>query len=131
MITSMAAGQPSWLARLQQAAGRVLAGHGGPAAVLLAIVFAGIAVAVFLPAPPTRVVLATAMLVTGVIWVVGEGFGGVLTGQGTDPNSGPLLALLVAVYWPFRTCAPPADELSPAAGAPGPGSGRRPTAHQR
>ncbi len=34
-----------------------------------------------------------------MIWVA-EDFGGVLTGTGTDVNSGPLLALLAAAYWP-------------------------------
>ena len=27
-------------------------------------------------------------------------FGGILTGSGTDPNTGPLLMLLAAAYWP-------------------------------
>jgi hypothetical protein len=34
--------------------------------------------------------------------VVGENFGGMFTGSGTDPNSGPLLALLAVTYWPVR-----------------------------
>jgi hypothetical protein len=37
-----------------------------------------------------------------VIWVVAEGFGGILAGGGTDPNSGPLLVLLALAYWPLR-----------------------------
>ena len=37
-----------------------------------------------------------------MIWVA-EDFGGVLTGTGTDVNSGPLLALLAAAYWPLST----------------------------
>ena len=28
--------------------------------------------------------------------------GGIFTGQGTDPNTGPLLALLALAFWPFR-----------------------------
>jgi hypothetical protein len=38
-----------------------------------------------------------------VIWVVGEGFGMILAGGATDPNSGPLLMLLALTYWPLRT----------------------------
>jgi hypothetical protein len=41
--------------------------------------------------------------VAAVIWVVGEAFGTIFTGGGTDPNSGPLLALLAVAYWPVRT----------------------------
>ena len=35
------------------------------------------------------------------IWVLGENFGGLLTGQATDPNSGLLLILLAAAFWPL------------------------------
>jgi hypothetical protein len=34
------------------------------------------------------------------IWVLGENFGGVLTGQGTDPSTGLVLVLLAAAFWP-------------------------------
>ena len=34
------------------------------------------------------------------IWVIGENFGGILTGQATDPNTGPLLVLVTLAYWP-------------------------------
>jgi hypothetical protein len=37
-----------------------------------------------------------------VIWVVGEAFGMILAGGATDPNSGPLLALLALAYWPAK-----------------------------
>ena len=36
------------------------------------------------------------------IWIVGENFGAMLTGMATDPNTGPLLILLAAAYWPLR-----------------------------
>jgi hypothetical protein len=36
------------------------------------------------------------------IWVVGENFGAIFAGSATDPNSGPLLVLLAAAYWPAR-----------------------------
>jgi hypothetical protein len=37
------------------------------------------------------------------IWAVGENFGGILTGQATDPNTGPLLALAALAFWPLNT----------------------------
>ena len=49
----------------------------------------------------TRTALALALIVALVIWVAGEDFGGIFTGQGTDPNTGPLLILLAAAFWPL------------------------------
>ena len=45
------------------------------------------------------------------IWVLGENFGGLLTGQATDPNSGLLLILLAAACWPLSRR--PAGAVSP------------------
>jgi hypothetical protein len=69
--------------------------------IIIALVLAVIALGVFAPAPIVRGVLVVAVVAAAVIWVVGEAFGGVFTGQGTDPNTGPLLALLAAAYWPL------------------------------
>jgi hypothetical protein len=38
----------------------------------------------------------------GLIWVFAQAFGGILASGATDPNSGPLLALLALTYWPAR-----------------------------
>jgi hypothetical protein len=46
--------------------------------------------------------------------VVGEAFGTILTGGGTDPDSGPLLALLALTYWPLAAAATPRTDRSPA-----------------
>ena len=35
------------------------------------------------------------------IWVIGENFGGILTGQATDPNTGPLLVLVALAHSPL------------------------------
>ena len=43
-----------------------------------------------------------AIVVAVVIWVFGEAFGAILAGGATDPNSGLLLILLAAAYWPTR-----------------------------
>jgi hypothetical protein len=68
---------------------------------------------VFLPAPAARVTLVVAVVLAALIWVFGEALGAIFTGTGTDPNSGPLLALLALAYWPARAAAP-----APAASAP-------------
>jgi hypothetical protein len=63
---------------------------------VLAVVAAGI----YLPPRARKAVLVLAVVTAGVIWLA-EGLGGMLTGGGTDPNSGPLLALLALSYWPL------------------------------
>ena len=54
-------------------------------------------------APAAKGTLVLAIVVAAVIWVFGEAFGAILAGGATDPNSGPLLALLALTYWPVRT----------------------------
>lgn len=99
-LASMASGQHGWISAMDQAEAGLLA-HGGAAApVVLAVVLLVVGVGVFLPGPAARAVLVLAVAVAALIWVAGENFGGVFTGSGTDPNSGPLLALLAAAYWP-------------------------------
>jgi hypothetical protein len=105
MIAGMAAGEPDWLAAVDKNAAALVARQGLAASIVLAIAFVAIAVSVYLPAPAVRAALVLAIVVAAVIWVVGEAFGAIFTGGGTDPNSGPLLALLALAYWPARTPA--------------------------
>jgi hypothetical protein len=74
---------------------------GGVVSVVLAIIFLLVGVAVFIPGA-TRPALVLAALSAAAIWVLAENLGGILTGQGTDPNTGPLLILLAAAYLPCR-----------------------------
>ena len=100
MISAMASGQPAWLASTDNHLAAFLAARGGGAAVILAVVLAVVAVGIYLPPPAARAVLVLAIVTAAVIWLA-EGLGGMLTGGGTDPNSGPLLALLALCYWPL------------------------------
>jgi len=51
-----------------------------------------------------------------VIRVVRKNFGKITTGSATDPNTGPLLVLLAAAYWPVvRRSAAPDAVVQPAA----------------
>ena len=107
MIAGMASGGPVWLASLDKHAAS-LVGHSGLAAsVVLAIALVIIALGVFLPPPAARATLILAFVVAAVIWVIGEALGTILTGGGTDPNSGPLLALLALAYWPLVSAVAP------------------------
>lgn len=112
-VAGQGADEPGWLAAIDRAAGRQLGAHDAAVSVALAVLFAVIAVAVFIPAA-VRPVLGVAIAASLVIWLVGQNLGGILTGQGTDPNTGPLLALLALAYWPRRPRLYPL----PAAGPP-------------
>jgi hypothetical protein len=107
MISGMADGQPGWLARADDHAASVLSHHGLVASALLAAALIVVAVGICLPRPAARAVLILALVVAAALWVA-EGLGGILTGSGTDPGSGPLLALLAAAYWPARHTPGPA-----------------------
>jgi hypothetical protein len=99
-ISAMTAGEPAWLTGIGHGAAALLAGQGLLASALLAAALAVVAVGVYLPRPAARATLLLAVVLAAAIWVVGEALGGILTGAGTDPNTGPLLALLAVAYWP-------------------------------
>ena len=112
IVAGMASGEPGWLAALDKHAAS-LVGHSGLAAsVVLAVALIVIALGVFLPPPVARATLVLAIVLAAVIWVAGEAFGAILTGGGTDPNSGPLLALLALAYWPLATAGVPRADHS-------------------
>ncbi len=104
MITATAPGQPGWLAWTDSHAASALSYHGLLASVLLALALVVIATAACLPARPARAAIALAVVIAAALWVA-EGLGGIFTGSGTDPNSGPLLALLALAYWPAAPLA--------------------------
>ena len=107
MISAMAAGEPGWLGAIDRHLGGLL-GHYGPAAsIVLTITLGVIAAGPYLPRPAGRAVVVLAIAAAAVIWAA-EALGGVFTGSGTDPNSGPLLALLAVAYWPSGTGRLPA-----------------------
>jgi hypothetical protein len=107
MVSGMASGEPGWLASLDNHLGAFLNSNGPAAAVILAVVLALVAVSVYLPRPAAQAGVVLAVVTTAFIWLA-EGLGGMLTGGGTDPNSGLLLALVALAYWPLARTAWPA-----------------------
>jgi hypothetical protein len=107
MFADMAAGEPHWLAWLDNQGAALLAHQGLLASVLLAAALIVVAIGLYLPPRYVRPVLVLAMTVA-VLLFIGQGLGGILTGSGTDPGSGPLLILLALAYWPRP--APPAPQ---------------------
>ena len=98
VISSAAAGEPAALHSLLVRVADALKGAGPWLDSLLALVMlavgAGVALGVL-----QRLALATSVVLAVAMWIFGEAFGGILTGQGTDPNSGPLWALLALCMW--------------------------------
>jgi hypothetical protein len=111
-VLGMQAGEPAWLASADRAIGNALLGNGALVSALLAALLAVIASSVLVPSL-TRSAVAAAVILAIAIWVVPQNFGAIMTGTGTDPNTGPLLALLALAYWPRRAQVRPAgiDEL--------------------
>jgi hypothetical protein len=98
VISSAASGEPGPLRHLLVAAARALTGTGLWLDVALALLMAAIGAGVAARVLP-RLWLSASLVLAAVIWVFGEAFGQILTGEGTDPNSGPLWALLALCMW--------------------------------
>src|SRR5919198_1504517 len=86
---------PSWLASVQNSVAGWVTHHGVAAVVVLAAVEAMIGLAAL--SRRTLTISAVAGLVALIaIWVIGQDFGQLYSGQATDPNTG-LIAIVVAV----------------------------------
>lgn len=109
LIAGTEAGQPGWLAAIGRGAASLAAGQGLAVSVALAVALAVAAAGIYLPPAAARAPLALAIVTAAVAWVAGEGLGGMFTGGGTDPNSGPLLVLLALAYWPAGRGPAPAQ----------------------
>ena len=107
-ILSVTDGQPSWIAAIMNSLSG-LAGQRGLEISIGLAVLCGLAAAGVFSARLTRPALIVAGAL-GLLFWLGEGLGGVFTGQGTDPNTGPLLIFLAVCYWPRprRDARPPA-----------------------
>ena len=106
MLTDMADGEPQPIAALDRLLARLVAHHSavGPS---LGALFALCALAVLVPPRFAKPLYGLAMLLGLITWV-GQDFGEIFTGQGTDLNSGPLLILLALAYWPVGPQPAPA-----------------------
>jgi hypothetical protein len=101
MISGMASGEPGWLAWTDNHAASVLSGQGLAASIVLAAACLIVAFGTYLPPRLARATLVLAIITALALWIA-EGLGGIFTGSGTDPNTGPLLALLALSFWPSR-----------------------------
>jgi hypothetical protein len=116
-FAGLTAGEPGWVAAMDRGVASAAGGHGLAISIGLAVVFVAAGLGVFWPAT-TRPALVLSVIVALAIWVLGENFGAIATGQGTDPNTGLLLVALAAAFWPLtrRPAAPvlPGHDQEPA-----------------
>jgi hypothetical protein len=99
MIAGMSSGEPGWYAHFLNAIAHAFVGAGTWTAVLLAALCLLVAVGPLVSRDPLPFLVGGAGL--GLLfWVTGEALGGILTGLGTDPSSGPLLVLLATALLP-------------------------------
>lgn len=67
-------------------------------AIALALATLSVCIGISLPSGwHTRFFLGLALAVSAGYWVAGQGFGGVLTGQATDPGSAPVMILIASM----------------------------------
>ena len=97
-FATAAGGQPGWVRAIENGLAGLTAQHGLAVSVVLAVLCAAAGLGIF-AGRLTRPALVLAGLLGVAFWVA-EGFGGIATGQATDPNTGPLLILLAACFWP-------------------------------
>jgi hypothetical protein len=87
-----------WLSSVLSWAANAAAGHGTTIAITMAIVSTAIGVGV-LRRWHTRAFLALAIAISLVYWIVGQGLGGVFTGQATDLSTAPLIILIASILF--------------------------------
>ena len=98
-ITGMSAGEPSTYSHFLNSFGNQFGTGGVWTSWLLAIGSLIVGFGPLLFRRPTPF-LAGGALLAAFFWVSGQGLGGIFTGSGTDPNTGPLIILLALAMVP-------------------------------
>ena len=90
-----------WLSSIQSTLAAATEGHGLIIAIAAASLSAATGLAVLLNRSATSS-LALAVALAFIYFAVGQGLGGILTGSGTDPGTGPLLVWLALAIYAIR-----------------------------
>ena len=114
-ITGMSSGEPSAYSHFLNSFGNQFGSGGVWTTWLLAIASLIVGFGPLLFRRPTPF-LAVGGLLAAFFWVSGQGLGGIFTGSGTDPNTGPLIILLALAMVP-AVLPDPATWRSPLAAA--------------
>ncbi len=105
-------GEPGWYAHFLNSFGHAFIGAGLWVAVVLAALSMVIGLGPLVSKRP-QLYIGLGIALALLYWVTGEGLGALLTFGGTDPNNGPLLALIGLSVLPLVPA--PANEPTPAA----------------
>ena len=118
MLSGMAEGEPGWIKAMDGFLSDALARHAAIASITIAVL-CWLAATAAVSRRPGRPAVIIAAILGASFWVT-EDFGGIFTGQGTDPNSGLLLIVLAAAFWPAARAFAREDVTSwPGASSPG------------
>lgn len=93
-IAANAANAPDWLAHTERAMDAVVRHQGVLPVAMLVALEAAIGLLALRPGVPRKVSAVMGIALALAVWVIGQAFGQIPTGMGTDPNSAPLVALL-------------------------------------
>ena len=105
-ITDMASGNPSWFDHFLNSLGSGLSSVGNAGGWVLAIVSLIIGFGPLLARRP-GIFLAAGGMLSFAMWVVAQGWvGGIFSGSGTDPNTGPLVIVLALAMTPAFVAVP-------------------------
>jgi hypothetical protein len=107
-MTATASGEPGWYAHFLHSFGQAFTGAGVWVAVILATASMVIALGPLVSRRPQIFIWLGIGLALGY-WITGEGLGELLTFGGTDPNNGPIVALIGLAVLPLV----PARESEP------------------
>jgi hypothetical protein len=95
VIADAGAGEPHALSRIDASAAGWIAHHGTPVVVALVVAEALIGLGA-LHRQTLAAAAAAGVVLAAAIWVLGQDLGQLYTGQATDPNTAPLIALTAA-----------------------------------
>ena len=105
-ITAMASGNPSWFDHFLSSLGSGLSSVGNAGGWVLAVVSLIISFGPLLARRP-GIFLAAGGVLSFAMWVVTQGWiGGIFSGSGTDPNTGPLVIVLALAMTPVFVASP-------------------------
>ncbi len=99
-ISGMASGEPGFIASTDSFIAKLFGNSGTEVSIVMAVVELFIAFSIFTKFKNKTLVCASIFM--ALVWIFVQNFGGVLTGQGTDPNSGPLYILIALTIYSFK-----------------------------
>lgn len=92
--------EPSLIAHMDRFLSHLSAGRGTLVALSMAVVQAWVGAAILRP-NLCRIALRVGIAISLIYWIAGQNFGGLFTGNATDPNLGPVMVLFALVLWPI------------------------------